>query len=347
MRRIPARLASGLLAGLVTASLAVPLAAPAQAATVYGNDISWPQCSAGGAKGLPLPKKGAGFVIVGLTRGVPYTTNPCLSSHVAHTRAIGAKLAVYTFAAYPTAGELRSKGASGPYTTRTATGRLQNAGYAQGKWSVATLKAKRIKVPMVWLDIEHRTSHKWSKSTAANRAVVAGTVKALTDAGYKVGYYSYASAWKDIMGGVRSSLPVWATVGKTSRTKAAAMCSKPSFSGGPVIVSQWYDNTRDYDLICPTAVKTTTRTVSASSLAPYRALTLKRGSRGTAVKALQRVVGTSADGIFGPKTKAAVVRYQKKHKLRADGVVNVNDWKAMGAYKTRKVTTPGLSAYFA
>ena len=45
------------------------------------------------------------------------------------------------------------------------------------------------------------------------------------------------------------------------------------------------------------------------------------GSRGPAVRALQRQLGISADGIFGPQTKSAVRSFQKRHGLVVDGVV--------------------------
>jgi Putative peptidoglycan binding domain len=54
---------------------------------------------------------------------------------------------------------------------------------------------------------------------------------------------------------------------------------------------------------------------------------LKRGMKGADVKALQQIlIGASllaggADGIFGPKTEAAVKRFQAKLGLTADGIV--------------------------
>jgi hypothetical protein len=62
---------------------------------------------------------------------------------------------------------------------------------------------------------------------------------------------------------------------------------------------------------------------------PPRA-TLKVGSRGAAVKTLQKRLGISADGVFGPQTKAAVVAFQKKHGLTADGIVGPATWKELG-----------------
>jgi peptidoglycan hydrolase-like protein with peptidoglycan-binding domain len=48
---------------------------------------------------------------------------------------------------------------------------------------------------------------------------------------------------------------------------------------------------------------------------------LKRGDRGPAVKILQRRLGITADGVFGPMTERAVKRYQRGHGLVPDGVV--------------------------
>lgn len=48
---------------------------------------------------------------------------------------------------------------------------------------------------------------------------------------------------------------------------------------------------------------------------------LMQGSTGANVMAVQAIVGVSADGQFGPMTKAAVMAYQSAHALTADGVV--------------------------
>jgi uncharacterized protein YacL (UPF0231 family) len=49
--------------------------------------------------------------------------------------------------------------------------------------------------------------------------------------------------------------------------------------------------------------------------------TLRVGSSGAEVMCLQALVGATADGAFGPMTKAAVMAYQASHGLAADGVV--------------------------
>lgn len=59
------------------------------------------------------------------------------------------------------------------------------------------------------------------------------------------------------------------------------------------------------------------------------------GSRGEAVKKIQRRLGLSPDGIFGRNTKNAVIRFQKSNKLKPDGMVGPNTWNLM--FKTNTV----------
>jgi hypothetical protein len=49
--------------------------------------------------------------------------------------------------------------------------------------------------------------------------------------------------------------------------------------------------------------------------------TVKKGSKGEAVKKVQAVVGATVDGQFGPRTETAVRAYQAQHGLVSDGVV--------------------------
>ena len=56
---------------------------------------------------------------------------------------------------------------------------------------------------------------------------------------------------------------------------------------------------------------------------------LKQGSRGAAVRALQSKLGVTADGIFGPNTRQAVIGFQRKHSLSPDGIVGENTWAAL------------------
>ncbi len=63
--------------------------------------------------------------------------------------------------------------------------------------------------------------------------------------------------------------------------------------------------------------------------------TLKEGSKGVAVRGLQRMLTTRGfepgeiDGRFGPKTKAAVNAFQSDSGLDVDGIVGPKTWDAL------------------
>lgn len=62
--------------------------------------------------------------------------------------------------------------------------------------------------------------------------------------------------------------------------------------------------------------------------------TLHRGSTGSDVHAVQRLLnvagaGLRTDGIFGPATERAVIVYQREHGLAVDGVVGRETWTAL------------------
>ncbi len=63
-----------------------------------------------------------------------------------------------------------------------------------------------------------------------------------------------------------------------------------------------------------------TRAILRNSL-PYRNKNLTR--------LVQRAVGATVDGLYGPNTKTAVRAFQRKHGLAADGIVGINTWRAI------------------
>jgi peptidoglycan hydrolase-like protein with peptidoglycan-binding domain len=65
------------------------------------------------------------------------------------------------------------------------------------------------------------------------------------------------------------------------------------------------------------------------ALITYSGIELRTGSRGNAVKAVQKVVKVSADGRYGTKTKAAVQRWQRAKRIPANGVVQATTWRAL------------------
>jgi hypothetical protein len=57
---------------------------------------------------------------------------------------------------------------------------------------------------------------------------------------------------------------------------------------------------------------------------------LKTGAGGGTVVALQRALGVSADGVFGPMTRRAVRRFQRSHGLTVDGIAGPVTLRALG-----------------
>lgn len=59
--------------------------------------------------------------------------------------------------------------------------------------------------------------------------------------------------------------------------------------------------------------------------------TIKKGAKGDEVKIIQLIVGTTADGIFGSKTKSALKTWQSKNGLSADGIAGPKTWAKAAA----------------
>ena len=79
--------------------------------------------------------------------------------------------------------------------------------------------------------------------------------------------------------------------------------------------------------------------------APRATIIVKRGDRGYAVRSIQRQLGLSADGVFGPMTERAVKRFQRRHDLVPDGIVGPLTRGALGlkpfsARSLRRTTSP-------
>lgn len=60
----------------------------------------------------------------------------------------------------------------------------------------------------------------------------------------------------------------------------------------------------------------------------YDMKTIRKGSKGKAVKLWQIIVGVTPDGDFGSKTDKATREFQKAKGLTIDGIVGKNSWKA-------------------
>jgi peptidoglycan hydrolase-like protein with peptidoglycan-binding domain len=79
----------------------------------------------------------------------------------------------------------------------------------------------------------------------------------------------------------------------------------------------------------------------SSALSPYVNVVLRKGSTGTAVKALQKAIGKlTVDGSYGRLTEARVKEYQKSKGLTVTGVTDAKVWKALMASTTPAAPAP-------
>jgi peptidoglycan hydrolase-like protein with peptidoglycan-binding domain len=220
-----------------------------------GGDVSWPQClpSSGHGYGLPMPGASARIVVIGLTSGPGFSPNPCLASQSSWAKARHMYTGAYAMTTYPTATQFAAYRYRGPYKATTFSGRMNNVGFAQARYNVASLRRVGLTSPFVWIDVEpYRPG--WSTSKAANKAVIDGARYGYTSAGYKVGFYSTTSLWAQILGATRYGLPEWRTAGPRTQAAATARCARSySFQGGGAVLSQWWSSTNDYDTTCPSA----------------------------------------------------------------------------------------------
>lgn len=65
---------------------------------------------------------------------------------------------------------------------------------------------------------------------------------------------------------------------------------------------------------------------------------LKLGSKGNAVKEIQKYLNITQDGDFGPKTEAAVKQFQKENGLNIDGVVGPITYEKLKKLNTLNIT---------
>ena len=95
--------------------------------------------------------------------------------------------------------------------------------------------------------------------------------------------------------------------------------------------------------VAPADASTATATTAApmaTVASSCSVVTTLSGDSGVLVSATQSRLRVTTDGQFGPRTKAAVVAFQKSHRLVADGIVGPLTWSALGGFPCSAVGTP-------
>jgi len=211
-----------------------PRGAPAMAQPVpsppspTGNDLSFPECPTGAEPSPPA------FGIVGINRGRPLSSNPCLARQSAWAAAKAGR-AVYVNTGYPGTGDPVGYGRR---LVDDAIAREHAAGVAG--------------TTVWWLDVE--TVNTWEGTSQQNATVLDAMAARLQDLGVRVGIYSTPQMWLEIAGAWEPALPVWYATGPGTQATAAAACDR-SFAGSDTAIVQWVQpgvgGPLDHNLICP------------------------------------------------------------------------------------------------
>ena len=225
---------------LLRLSLVAP-ASPKTTASPYlsgarGYDVSYPNCT------RPRAQQ-AGFAVLGVNGGRPFTFNPCLAREYGLYAMVG-PYGVYLNTGYkPT---LRSRTTAACALAASAPGSSGQAyaiGCSEAATSLERITLLGLPAPAVWwLDVE--TSNSWSSTRALNIQVLRGMIDFLGKLTPTpvVGIYSRPSWWQAITAGWRVSNPEWSP-------GSAGLCPAP-FSAGPVWLAQSGSATLDRDTAC-------------------------------------------------------------------------------------------------
>ncbi|MFC7491579.1 MULTISPECIES: peptidoglycan-binding protein [unclassified Knoellia] len=129
--------------------------------------------------------------------------------------------------------------------------------------------------------------------------------------------------------------------GPGTETKVKAYQTSKSIAPTGVVASSTWKALMGVATTPPPPV-TTTPPPTTSPLAAYAKLVLQRGSKGPAVVALQKALGVTADGSFGPGTETKVKAYQTSKRISPTGIVASSTWAALMGTPTT-VTPPPVT----
>jgi hypothetical protein len=236
--------------------------------TLTGYDISYPQC------GGSYPRDTA-FGIVGVTRGIAFSANPCLGAGGTGASQLAwagrnARLYMNTGNPGPKLSSHWPVGQTSPRQCGTASSPgtdTSACAYDYGWNSAANAYATAVKAyvslgwapsgstrtPVAnrwWLDVE--TANSWRTNVSLNVAALRGAADYLKSAAAaSVGFYSAGTMWTQITGGTTAftAYPSWVAGASTLRG-AKANCLRPAFTGGSVTFAQYFASGFDADYPC-------------------------------------------------------------------------------------------------
>lgn len=245
-----------------------------------GYDISYPQC------GKKLPS-GQAFGIVGVNGGTAATTNSCLADQLQWaSKSTGgtaqSKIQLYVNTANP--GEVISQITTWPtsntdktgYPTANPYGTCTGANDTACSWQYGWNRSVEANLDRFtpaantagitasasaytwWLDVE--TGNTWQSGStnalARNTATLEGMTSYYSSHGAKIGLYSTAAQWNQIVGSTVSSvsnlngLPNWRPSGSTLNNAKLNCSVAPLTIGGYISITQYVQQNIDKNHSC-------------------------------------------------------------------------------------------------
>jgi hypothetical protein len=192
-------------------------------------DISWPNCNI-------KQTTTYAYGIVGVTGGLDFRPNTCLAQETHWF----ASYSLYMNTGYP--GEkIAHKSDATPLQCSSADSGCfaYNYGYNAALYALNYAALQNAHSPLWWLDVE--TDNSWSSSTAINEATLEGANAAIQHHIMMpvVGFYSSPYQWNTIVGNWQNDSYTWIGTGGLDKATGEQGCTETSFTGGPVILSQY------------------------------------------------------------------------------------------------------------
>lgn len=267
--------------------------------------------------GTVLTKGGIDFAILKVTESTTYT-NHAFSAHYNMCKLVNIPMGAYVYS--------HAVGASG--------------GKAEGEYAVKILAGRKLTLP-VYLDIEDEFMLSTGKTAIMAAIRAFGAV--LKAAGYKVGVYASRSRFGQYIDAEalrKEGYSIWCAA--YNNTGAGMECDiwqhtdKGKLAGynGNLDFNILYNGAllTGYEASAPTPVNKVLKEVQP------KLYQLTAGSEGSQVETMQVLLiekhGIScgkdgADGDFGPNTEKAVIEFQRRKGLTADGICGISTWTAL------------------
>ena len=197
---------------------------------------------------------------------------------------------------------------------------------AEAKKCIDTIKAYKLEYPVAF-DFEYASVNyakdNGVKITKALASQIADTfLSVVKNAGYNVILYTNIDYYQNYFNDtVKNKYDIWLAAYRDTKPNLSQKIWQYSEKGSVDGIKGRVDMNISYYQTAPNKPTQSAKTVDITL--PL----LQVNAKGNGVKAIQQLLNArgflcgTADGIFGEKTKTAVLQYQKSMKITADGVV--------------------------